>query len=426
MKFAFVAMFQYIMFFIKNGKTMKFKFLVTVLSLSIIFIGCNKEELPELQELSPKTKELINSDNDFGFDLLQRINAETKPGENMCVSPLSVSLALAMTYNGADGDTEDAMKDALKLAGFTTDEINELYRDLTQALISDDPRVQLEIANSIWYRNDFIILDDFIERNEVYYDAKVDALDFADPGAKDIINDWVSDKTHKKIESIVDQISAQSFMFLINAIYFNGKWTYEFDKDDTQELSFYKEDGTISDVPTMRLEADLNMLQTEIFDAVQLPYGKGNIAMYVLLPNEIYRVNDVIEALNNESWAEYLDSFYEQEEVKLQLPKWKSEFEVTLNTMLMDMGMEVAFTDFADFSRILPGAPLKISKVKHKTFIEVNEEGTEAAAVTSVEINLTSISGKYFNVNKPFVYLIAEKNTGAVLFAGKVMDPLGD
>ena len=405
---------------------MRFKFLAAVLSLSVIFVACDKEELPQLEELSPKTKELINSDNDFGFDLLQRINAETEAGENMCVSPLSVSLALAMTYNGAGGDTEKAMKDALKLAGFTSDEINELYRDLTQALISDDPKVQLEIANSIWYRNDFVILDDFIERNEVYYDARVEALDFSDPGAKDIINGWVSDRTHKKIESIVDQISAQSFMFLINAIYFKGQWKYEFDKDETQVLPFYKEDGTIADAPTMRMEADLNMLQTELFDAVELPYGKGNIAMYVLLPNQVFRVDDIVEALDNDSWVEYLQGFHEQKEVKLQLPKWKSEFEMALNPMLIDMGMEVAFTDAADFSRILPGAPLRISKVKHKTFIEVNEEGTEAAAVTSVEIELTSISGKYFTVDKPFVYLIAEKNTGAVLLAGKVMDTLGD
>lgn len=405
---------------------MKLRFLIAVLSLSIVFIGCDKEELPKLNELSPKTKELINSDNNFGFELLKRINAETEAGENMCISPLSVSLAMAMTYNGAGGDTEIAMRDALKFSGFTTEEINELYRDLTLALVSDDPKVKLEIANSIWYRNDFTILDDFVDRNEVYYDARVDALNFADPGSKDIINGWVSDKTHKKIESIVDQISAESFMFLINAIYFKGQWTYEFDKDETSDLSFYKENGTVSDVPTMRLEADLNMLKTDLFDAIELPYGKGNVAMYVLLPSELSKVDDVIEALDHESWTDYLDSFYEQKEVKLQIPKWKSEFEMTLNPMLMDMGMEVAFSDAADFSRILPGAPLRISKVKHKTFIEVNEEGTEAAAVTSVEIELTAIMGEYFTVNKPFVYLIAEKNTGSVLFAGKVMDPLGD
>lgn len=405
---------------------MKIKLLVSVLSLLFLFSACDKEDVPELNNLSPKTKELINSDNDFGFELFKKINAAADADANICMSPLSVSLALAMTYNGAGGDTEIAMKDALKLAGFKTEEINELYSDLTKALISDDPKVKLEIANSIWYRNDFEILDDFIERNEIYYDAKVDALDFADPGAKDIINAWVSDKTHKKIEFIVDQISAESFMFLINAIYFKGQWTYEFDKKETQDLAFYKEDGTVTDVPTMRMEADLNMLQSDLFSAVELPYGKGNVAMYVLLPNETGKVDNILEVLDNESWAEYLDSFYEQKEVKLQLPKWKSEFEMTLNPMLMDMGMQVAFSDAADFSRILPGAPLKISKVKHKTFIEVNEEGTEAAAVTSVEIELTSISGKYFYVNRPFVYIIAEKTTGAVLFAGKVMDPLGD
>ena len=399
--------------------------LLTILLIPafVFFMACDKENVPGIEDLPTKTKALINSDNDFGFELLKKVISETDPAENLCVSPLSVSLALAMTYNGAAGDTQIAMEETLKLAGFTREEINELYRDLVLAMISDDPKVKMEIANSIWYRNEYTILDDFIQRNEVYYDALVESLDFTDPGAKDVINGWVSDKTHKKIESIVDQISPESFMFLINAIYFKGTWTYEFDKKDTQDLAFYLEDGTVKDVPMMKQEADLNMLKTDLFNAVELPYGKGNWAMYVLLPNQVYKIGDILEELDSDTWSGYLSDFHEVKEVKLQLPKWKSEFEVSLNQVLTDMGMGLAFTTQADFSDIAPGLPLSISDVKHKTFIEVNEEGTEAAAVTSVEIVLTSIQGEYFVVNKPFIYLITEKTTGAILFAGRIMDP---
>ncbi len=402
---------------------MKKILIVALMSVIIIVTGCDKEDIPELGNLPQKTKALIDSDNDFGFDLFQRVIADAKPDENLCVSPLSISLALAMTYNGAAGETGIAMEETLKLAGFTRDEINKLYRDLTLALVSDDPKVNLGIANSIWYRNDFHILEDFVLRNEAYYNAQVQSLDFADPGAKDVINDWVSDQTHKKIESIVDQISPQSFMFLINAIYFKGTWQYEFDEKETQDRPFYLESGISKQVPSMKQEADLNMMKTEVFNAVELPYGKGNWAMYVLVPHDSHKVREITAILDNDSWKNYLPMFHEVKEVKLQLPKWKSEFETSLVPVLTDMGMGVAFTDAADFSDIAPGLPLRISDVKHKTFIEVNEEGTEAAAVTSVEIELTSISGEFFIADRPFVYLIAEKTTGSILFAGRVMDP---
>ena len=173
----------------------------------------------------------------------------------------------------------------------------------------------------------------------------------------------------------------------------------------------------------MKQEADLNMMKTEVFNAVELPYGKGNWAMYVLVPHDSHKVREITAILDNDSWKNYLPMFHEVKEVKLQLPKWKSEFETSLVPVLTDMGMGVAFTDAADFSDIAPGLPLRISDVKHKTFIEVNEEGTEAAAVTSVEIELTSISGEFFIADRPFVYLIAEKTTGSILFAGRVMDP---
>ncbi len=396
---------------------------VSILSFAFLFFACDKKDIPGLDELPLKTKQLIDSDNDFGFDLFQLVSADAEPGENICVSPLSISLALAMTYNGAGGDTQIAMEEALRLAGFSRDEINELYRGLEQSLVTDDPKVQVEIANSIWYRNDFEILSDFVQRNEIYYDAKVESLDFSDPLSKDIINEWVSEKTYDKIESIVDQISPESFMFLINAIYFKGTWQYEFDKKGTVNRPFYFEDGTVNEVPAMKLEADLNLYKSEIFNAVELPYGKGNWVMYVLVPNMTHRVDEIISSLDNDSWKSYLPMFQETKEVKIQLPKWKSEYETSLVPVLQNMGMGVAFTSAADFSGILPGAPLFISDVKHKTFIEVNEEGTEAAAVTSVEIVLTSIQGEFFTVDKPFVYLIAEKTTGSVLFAGRVMDP---
>jgi serine protease inhibitor len=371
------------------------------------------------------TEELIKSDNVFGIDLFKRILDYQDPDSNVMISPISAALALAMTYNGADGDTKTAMELSLRKEGFTTEEINKMYKDLIAALVSVDPDVTLNIANSIWYRNTFSVEQDFIATNQEFYDAEVQDLDFGDPSARDIINGWVEEKTNDKIRDIIKEISPATVMFLINAIYFNGTWTYEFDKDYTSDNDFYLSGGGVIQVPTMHLTADIMYADNNMFSAVELFYGDGNYSMVILLPDNGKTVSDVVNELTVDTWDEWTTGFSEAK-VSVGLPKFKFEFGDSLNKVLSDMGMGVAFDpDEADFSKINPEQQIFISMVKQQAYIDVNEEGTEAAAATVVEMELTAMPDDliYFTVNRPFLFVIKEKDTNSIIFIGRVMKP---
>lgn len=399
------------------------KKLVLLFASLVLYVACDKEgDLPKEINLPPESAELVKSDNAFGLNLFKAINERENPSENVMISPLSISLALTMTYNGAESETKKAMEEAMFLSGFSRDEINALNKQLVTALLTHDPSVQLEIANSIWYRNDFQIKPEFASVNQENYDAMIQALDFSDPKTKDVINSWVAEKTHDKIEDIVDQIKAESFMFLINAIYFKGEWKYQFAPRDTREGDFYLADGTIAKADFMHGEFDVNMLQNDLFTAIELPYGKGNWSMFVMVPQYEKSLDDLLVDFKPEKWAEWQKSFHPASDVSITFPKFTFEYEKSLKEVLSAMGMERAFTSAADFSGILDGGGIQISDVKHKTFIEVNEEGTEAAAVTSVEMELTS-AGNFFAANRPFVFVLAEKSTSTILFLGKFMKP---
>jgi serine protease inhibitor len=371
------------------------------------------------------TEELIKSDNEFGIDLFKKILDYQDPDSNVMISPISAALALAMTYNGADNDTKTAMELALKKEGFATGEINKMYKDLIAALVSVDPDVTLNIANSIWYRNTFAVEQDFIGTNQEFYDAEVQALDFGAPAAKDIINGWVEEKTNDKIKDIIKEISPATVMFLINAIYFNGTWTFEFDKDYTSDNEFYLSGGGVIQVPTMHLTADIMYADNNMFSAAELFYGDGNYSMVILLPDNGKTVDDIIDGLTVDTWDEWTAAFSEAK-VSVGLPKFKFEFGDSLNKPLIDMGMGVAFNpDKADFSKINPDQQIFISMVKQQAYIDVNEEGTEAAAVTVVEMELTAMPDDliYFTVNRPFLFVIKEKDTNSIIFIGRVMKP---
>jgi serpin B len=289
-----------------------------------------------------------------------------------------------------------------------------------------DPKVILEIANAIYYREDFPVEQDFVSTNQNYYDAKVEALDFGSPQAVNTINDWVTDKTHNKIDKIIDQISDEHIMFLLNAIYFKGIWQSEFDEDYTEDLPFYLENGSTVQVPTMQKTESLPYYSNNIFRAVKLAYGAGNYNMFVFLPREENSLEDIVDELSVDSWKNWMESFTDTVNIDLKLPRLKYKYEIKLNDVLTDMGMGIAFTrGMADFTGINKNGNLNIDYVKHKTFIEVNEKGTEAAAVTVVAIEYTSVGPQnmQFNVNRPFLYAITEKDTDAILFMGTVKNP---
>jgi len=388
----------------------------------------NPEPYPNEIELTQKGKVLVEADNLFGIKLFKEVLQAEEPETNVMISPLSVSLALAMTYNGADGNTKAAMEETLGLAGLTTDQINKNYKFLIDALSSVDPKVLMSIANSIWYKHTFPVEQDFIDVNQNYYYAEVLPLDFGDPGAVNIINNWIANKTNDLITEVLDFIPPDAVMYLINAIYFKGIWKFEFDEAETEEEPFYLSDETTKDVPMMVQEESFNYLSNDWVQAVEMPYGQGNYSMIVLLPQTDKTLDEVIEELNNETWNNWLGDFHKEEKVVIHLPRFKFEYENLLKEELISMGMGIAFDPgYADFSKINPNRQLCISRVIHKSFIEVNEEGTEAAAVTVVEIIETSAGGETFisfHVNQPFLFAIREKYTNTIIFIGRVMEPM--
>jgi serine protease inhibitor len=409
---------------------MKRVVLISIITAFIISVqSCDRvsdKPEPEKMNLTKKSLELIESDNQFGLDFFQKVSTAST-GENIMVSPLSVALALGMTYNGSGGTTRDSMKETLKLGGLTDEEINTSYKSIIDQLLKLDPKVILNIANSIWYKLDFPVQNEFIDLNKEYYYAEVNELDFSLPDAKNIINGWVNEKTKGLIPAIIDNIPPEAVMYLINAIYFKGVWMYEFDPDKTREQDFYPEVGMTQKVDMMQMEGDLLFTSNDLFDAISLPYGDGQFNMFIMLPKGENTTGSIVAELNNDNWNTWINSLGTQQ-VVVKLPKFKFGFFRLLNDDLAGMGMGIAFDpENADFSGINPDRELFISRVLHKTYIEVNEEGTEAAAVTAVEIGTTSVGPepdiRYFTADHPFLFAIRENSSGTILFMGRVNMP---
>jgi serine protease inhibitor len=386
---------------------------------------CDPKDNPPRQ-VTDTEQRLIDSFNKFGINLLKEISREGERG-NVFISPLSVSMALGMTYNGAAGTTESAMRETLEFDDLTLEEINEAYGSLIELLSGLDPNVQFQLANSIWYRLGYTFKQDFIDRNQTYFNAVVRGLNFGDPGASVTINNWVGDNTGGRIEEIVPEvIDPLTVMFLINAIYFKGAWTYEFDPGDTEDDTFRLSNGTAVSCRMMNQIDEFRYFQGNGFEAIDLPYGDGDFSMVVILPSESKNnVDTIIDALDQETWRAWLASF-EEAEGHLQLPKFTVTYEEVLNDVLTGMGMGVAFEPAtADFTGMYEGwERLYISSVKHKTFVNVDEEGTEAAAVTSVEVGATGISGFWMRVDRPFLFAIRDSHSQTILFIGKIVQPV--
>jgi serpin B len=391
----------------------------------LVFYSClnNDEEKPPFSAITKGSK-FIEANNKFAFNIFKKISNEESE-ENFMISPVSLSLALGMTYNGAENETKTAFENTLNYTEFDSDEINTINKEVITNLTNNSSGSLFEIANSIWIENSFAVKEDFIKKNKNYYNAEIENLDFSDANSVNIINNWVSDKTHQKIPKIIDGISNETVMFLINALYFKSDWKYTFKEENTLELPFYGQNNT-ENVKTMHLTADLSFYKNDVFTSVILPYKNDKYSMNIFLPSENKEVSNIVDVLTNENWQNWNTS-YSTEEVALALPKFKFSFEKKLNTILSDLGLENAFSNRADFSNI-SNRDLFISFVLQKTFIEVDEKGTEAAAVTVVGIGTTSAgpSKKIVTLNKPFLFTITEKETGSICFIGKVGMPKND
>ncbi|MEK6323693.1 MAG: serpin family protein [Acidobacteriota bacterium] len=371
---------------------------------------------------------LVSANTRFGLKLFAEV-AKQSAGKNVLISPASVGLALAMTYNGAVGETKEAMARALETQGMSHAELNRAYAQLKAALESADPKVQLNIANSLWAKKGITFNPEFLQRNKQFYGADVTTLAFDDPSAPATINSWVADKTKGKIEKIVDTIDPQSILFLINAIYFKGKWAAEFDKAKTKDEIFTTAAGQQKRHPLMHQSDNYRYYEGKDFQAVSLPYGAGRVSMYIFLPAKGTSLAGFQKNLTAANWEAWMKEFAETKG-DIALPRFKVEYEIGLNDALKALGMGVAFDpQRANFTGIVQTSENAfISRVKHKTFAEVNEEGTEAAAATSVEISVTSVQipRKSFQmiVDRPFFCAIRDNKTGTLLFMGSITDPM--
>ncbi len=398
------------------------KKLILFLLPALLFSACEEPEviLKDAEPIPLKVgmEKRVQQDNAFAFDLFREVIASYND-KNIFISPLSVSIALGMTWNGADGETKSEMETALKMSGMTEDEINEYYQIMLTALPKIDPSTTLNIANSIWYRDGYPVKPAFLKVNQDYFNADVRELDFTKPEALNIINGWCAEKTNNLIKDPLDNIPGNAVMYLINAIYFKGIWGKKFDVKKTSTTNFYAEGGSTVKVDMMHQQDTFGYRSDALAQYLDMPYGNKAFSMTVILPLEGKTTDEVLEKLDTENWNSVISGMASRE-VQVYLPKFKTKGKYELKEPLMRMGMVKAFTDDADLTKIAD-ADLFISRVIHSTYCDVNEEGTEAAAVTIVEIIETSMPIiPVFNANRPFVFVIREKSTGVILFMGKM------
>ena len=373
------------------------------------------------QTVNPK---LITANTTFGFKLFSEL-LQHDQGKNVFVSPSSVAIALSMLYNGATGETQQQMAKTLELQSMSLTELNQANAELKAVLENPDAGVQLAIANSLWARQGVSFKPAFMQHNQNFYGAQVTALDFAAPNATATINNWVKENTRGKISQIVDSLKPDDVLFLLNAIYFKGTWAKAFDKSDTVNKPFYRSDGSQTRHPLMAQTGSYKYYETDQFQAVSLPYGKKRVSMYLFLPKQSSNLSSFAKTLTAENWQQWMGRFRTQSGA-VQVPRFKLEYDVSLKKALSALGMSIAFdANKATFDE-LSSASTKIDQVRHKTFVEVNEEGTEAAAATSIGIIATSMPMHepfQMVVDRPFFCAIRDNKTGTVLFMGAIVDP---
>lgn len=372
---------------------------------------------------------LQKSQLQFSFDLLHTL-LEASSGKNVLISPLSIYTALSMTYNGAGGSTKQAMEKALRLEqNSDVTQFNKSNAELIHWLSAKRKNIELSIANSLWMKDGFEFNDSFIQNNQTYYQAELAALDFQQEQSVAEINKWVSEQTNHKISEIINgPIQEDTILFLINAVYFQGGWEKPFSSEQTQPAPFHLTNGTVQQVEMMKRYGSYAYMENDRLQAVQLPYVDSSLSMLILLPNQSEQLESFVQQLTPEGWTTILDSL-EPTHGDLKLPKFQYNFEIQLNEALSALGMEEAFDPHAsNFKQMLKDEDTRkvsLREVKHKAYIEVNEQGTEAAAVTSVEASITSAPASVFEmtVDRPFFFAIVDQETSTIIFMGLYEQP---
>jgi serine protease inhibitor len=372
--------------------------------------------------------QLVDASNRFGFDLFNQLQLQQKSqSQNILISPQSMAIALAMTRNATAGETQAEMTQVLELGQLDPKTVDLSYNQLIKTLKTADPSVELAIANSLWVNQNINLNQDFIQTTQDFYQGKVSSLNFAAPAARNTINQWVASNTAHKIPEIVQEIASDDALFLLNAIYFKGNWTSEFAPNATTAQPFYLQAKKTKPVAMMSQAGDYRYYQNEDFQAIRLPYGKqGELGMYIFLPQENSNLEQFQQQLNLANWQEWLSQMRSQPG-NVSLPKFKLEYETEFKDVLASLGMGQVFdATKADFSAMTDNT-VALNTVKQKAVIEVNEEGTEAAGVTSFGIQITAATPQNqafeMNINRPFFFAIRDDITETVLFMGNVVEP---
>lgn len=386
------------------------------------------------EEPAPEeAKKLSAANSEFGFDLLKRLHEE---GENTFLSPTSIGMALQMTSRGAKGDTLKQMNETMYVKDL---EVGDANRKLLDALSGRDD-VKLNIGNAIWADPAKINLSkDFAAEVSKQFDAEVGALSFSDPKAKDVINEWISEKTEKKIPEMLKKLDASVVSILANAIYFKGDWSYQFDKEKTTKADFTRADGSKQEVQMMKSDKlELRYTENDDVQVVALPYGpapeKGKpgaqpgVNMWLIVPKEGKSLDSVVKGLNSETFQSWQKKATRTKGY-VELPRFKMKYRKELQEDLPRLGMKLPFdaslANFSGFEDNPAGrGGLFISRVIHEAIIEVNEEGTVAAAATVVEMERSGVP-RTFSVqcDRPFMLAVADDRTGSILFVGTVYQP---
>jgi len=378
------------------------------------------------QKTEVNMSQLVNANNRFGFDLFTQLQLNSS-SPNMIVSPQSIAIALAMLRNGAGAETRQEITSTLKLEQFAPESVDSSYSKLIETLTTADDDLQLAIANSLWANQNVLLADQFVDKTQNFYQGRITNLDFGDPAAKKTINEWVASNTAHKISQIVDQTSPEDVLYLINAIYFKGSWTDKFDPQATVEQPFYAEPDLPRTVAMMSQTGEYRYYENEQFQAVRLPYGeKSEMGMYIFLPQPDSTLEQFNQELSLDNWQEWLSQMRSQPG-NISLPKFKLEYDTELQKVLSALGMPQVFDPTqADFSAMTDSA-VAVDTIRHKAVIEVNEEGSEAAGVTSIGVRITSAmpQDQPFNMNmdRPFFFAIRDDITETILFMGNLVEP---
>jgi serpin B len=408
----------------KSRKNLLFLFCFSI----VCFTSCHKSGVDPTGEnlvLTPVEMQEVKADNEFTLRLFKNLDSANTSGVNLFASPLSVSFALGMTSNGAAGQTLTAMMNTLNFNGFSLDQVNTYYNNLITNLPKLDPNTSLDIANSLWYSNAFAVLPAFLKTTSTSYNAYVQPLDFSSPASVNTINNWVNTQTKGNISSIIKQIPATARLYLLNAIYFKSGWKEKFDPANTAKQAFYLADNSQVQASFMsNTSLDFKRYDNSEASVFELPYSNSKYSMVIVMPASGTTLQQLIAGIDSTKWQTWMTGL-NFTKGPLKMPKFTFSYGTSLNGALTDLGMGNAFSDVANFSGINATVPLVISDVEHKAFVDVDESGATAAAVTSVEIGVGAVAPTPPSViDHPFLFVIREMNSGLIVFAGTVNNPL--